>query len=103
MSDFKNNLAAFAQATDNQLYDVEWNDGDWMIEAVETQESIDDFVAASRNYAEATNPVHGIIAGFPFVAFRKIQVRRGDQRRELSVIDFGDRRVAIDANLDHYV
>lgn len=103
MSNFETNLAAFAAATNSQLYDAEWNGGDWMVEAIETQESIDDFVTASRSYAEATNPVHGTIAGFPFVAFRKVQVRRGNQRRELSVIDFGDRRVAIDANLDQYV
>jgi len=102
MSNFETNLAAFAAATNNDLFDPSFGEGEWLIEAVETQETIDDFVAASANYAEATPARHGEIAGFKFVAFKTVQLRRGMPRRELSVIDFGDRRVAIDANLWSY-
>ena len=59
MSDFKNNLAAFAAATNSELFDPTFRDGEWMVEAVETQETIEDFVAASANYAEATPARHG--------------------------------------------
>lgn len=95
-------LAAFGAATNNNLYDAEWNGGTWMVEAVETRETIDDFVAASSKYAECTREKFGEVAGFKFVAFREIQVRKGDARRQLSVIDFGDVRFAIDADLTSY-
>jgi hypothetical protein len=95
-------LAAVAAATNNEIYDSDFCGGDWMVEAVETRETIEDFVAASNNYAECTAEKFGEIAGFKFVAFSRVQLRKGDKRRPLSVIDFGDVRFALDADLtDH--
>jgi len=60
-----NDIIAFASATNGELYDT---DDGWMIEAVETQESIDDFIGASESYSERSVAHRGVIAGFPFVA-----------------------------------
>lgn len=98
----KEKLQAFAAATNNELYDADYNGGEWMIEAVETRETIDNFVEASNGYAECTREKFGEIAGFKFVAFAKVQVRKGDQRRQLSVIDFGDVRVALNCDMSDY-
>jgi hypothetical protein len=92
-------LAALAAATENEIYDADFNGGDWMIEAVETHESLDDFIVASKNYNSCTREKLGEIAGFRFIAFSEIQPRKGDRRRQLSVIDFGDVRYALDCDL----
>jgi hypothetical protein len=101
-SEADQSLRAFAAATNSELYDPDYSGGQWMIEAVETQETIADFVAASASYQEATAPKFGQIAGFKFVAFSKVQARKGDQRRELSVIDFGFARFALNADLTNF-
>lgn len=93
---------ALAAATNNELYDPEYNGGEWMIEAVETRETIENFVEASNSYAECTREKFGEIAGFKFVAFAKVQLRKGHQRRQLSVIDFGDVRYALDCDLTDF-
>ena len=92
-------LAAFAAATNEDLYDAEYG---WMVQAVETSETIQNFVEASNGYNECTREKFGEIAGFRFVAFEEVQPRKGDQRRALSVIDFGDIRIAIDADLTDF-
>lgn len=96
-------LAAFAAATNNELYDAEYNGGEWMCGAIETMETIEDFVQASNGYNECTREKFGEIAGLKFVAFSKIQPRKGDPRRSLSVIDFGDVRIAVAADLTYFV
>lgn len=95
-------LKTLAAATNNEIYDPEYMDGEWMVEAVETRETLDDFVIASNNYAECTREKFGEIAGFKFVAFSKVQVRKGSQRRALSVIDFGDVRYALDCDMTDF-
>lgn len=95
-------LQAFAAATGNQLFDLDYNGGEWMIGAVETRETIENFVEASNHYNECTREKFGEIAGFKFVAFSQVQPRKGDQRRQLSVIDFGDVRYALDCDLTDF-
>lgn len=96
------NLIKFAAATKNELFDPEYNGGEWMIGAVETHETIEQFVGASKNYASCTNDKFGEIAGFKFVAWREVQPAKGKQRRALSVIDFGDVRFALDCDLTDF-
>lgn len=96
-------LQAIAAATNNGIYDAEFHGGEWMVEAVETQESIEDFVAASANYAECTREKFGELAGMKFVAFAKVQVKKGAERRQLTVIDAGECRFAIDCDLTSYL
>lgn len=96
-------LQAFAAATNNELFDADYNGGEWMIEAVETHETIDHFVEASNGYNECTREKFGEIAGFKFVAFNKVQLCKGDQRRQLSVIDFGAVRYALNCDLTDFI
>lgn len=95
-------LNRFAAATNNELFDPEWKGGEWMVNAVETRETIEDFIKSSASWNECSTPRRGEIAGFPFITWTKVQARRGDQRRELSVIDLGDVRFAIDADLTNF-
>ena len=97
-------LKKFANATNNELFDADYGDGEWMVDAVETHETIGSFIESSNLWAEkSTNMESGEIAGFKFVSWNKVQVRKGDQRRSLSVIDFGDIRFALETNLSNFV
>ena len=96
------NLNKFAAATKNEIYDPEWQGGEWMVEAVETHETIEQFAESSANWASCTKDKFGELAGFKFVAWSEVQVAKGKQRRQLSVIDFGDIRVALNCDLTDF-
>ena len=97
-------LKHFAKATENDdIYDPDWKGGTWMVGAVETQESIDDFLKSSKFWCEKTTPISGGIAGLPAVCWVKAQVMKGDQHRSISVVDFGNCRVEIDADLSEFI
>jgi hypothetical protein len=96
------NLKKFAEATNNELFDPEYKNGEWMIEAVETHETIEQFIESSSRWSERSAVKRGNIAGFPFVAWKSIQTAHGVSRRQMSVIDLGDVRFAIDADLTNY-
>jgi hypothetical protein len=102
MSNAQQNIAAFAAATNNELFDADYKGGTWMIDAVQTSETIDQIIDSAKNWAEKSTPTHGVIAGFPFVSYSKMQARRGDARRSLSVVDFGDVRYVLECNLSHF-
>lgn len=95
-------LKAFAIATNNEIFDTDYNGGEWMIEATETHEAIENFVEASNGYNSCTREKFGEIAGFRFVAFSEVQPRKGDRRRALSVIDFGEVRFVLDCDLTDF-
>ena len=103
MTNFSDKLKALSLATKGDIYDHEYKGGVWMHSEVETQETLADFEAASRKYAECSKPLHGEIAGMQFLAFAKVQARKGDVRQSLSIIDFGDRRIAINENLNEFI
>lgn len=97
------NLAAFAEATNNELFDTDSRFEEWMVEAVETQETLENFIESSKGWAEKSVKMEsGEIAGFKFISWNKVQVRKGEQRRSLSVIDLGDARYAIDTDLSYF-
>ena len=92
MTNFDQKLAALEAALPDLL-----DAGAWLVEAVETADTLADFVEASNHWAECSaKMLHGEVAGLMFVAWPKVQVSKGEPRRALTVIDFGDRRVAID-------
>lgn len=99
-------IKAFAAATRGELYKTKLDQNGepwgWMVKAVETSETIEDFLEAAKNYRECSAPKRGEIAGFPFVAFSSVQPRRGMPRRALSVVDFGERRMALDVDLTFF-
>ena len=60
------NLIKFAEATNSDLYDPEWQGGQWMIQAVETHETIEQFIESSKKWKEFGSFITGKIAGFKF-------------------------------------
>ncbi len=54
-----------------------------------TRDSIEDFIAASNSYAEAGKVYRRTVDGLPTVMIESCQVRRGDPRRDVHIIDFG--------------
>lgn len=99
----KENLIKFGIATNNELFDKDYKDGEWMVRAVETHETIDNFVESSKKWVEKSKEKTGEIAGFRFVAWANCQAAKGQPRKELSVVDFGDIRFAIDADLTNFI
>lgn len=95
-------LAAFASATNNELFDPEYKGGEWMVEAVETHETLEMWEESSKGWNEHTAMKTGEIAGFPFRAWKQVQAVKGQQRRAMSVVDFGDVRFAIDTDLTDF-
>lgn len=90
-------LAAFADATKrHDIYDPAYDGGSWMVEAVETHETLEQFQHSSNGWIECSKDVRGEVAGLPFIGWSKMQAHKGMPRRSLSVIDFGDIRYAID-------
>ena len=89
-------LIKFAAATNNEIYDQEYKNGEWMYYTTETHETFDNFVDSSDKYwNESTKAKFGEIAGFKFLAFSEMQIKKGAPRHSLSIVDFGDIRVAI--------
>lgn len=88
-------LAAFAAATNNELFDAEWQGGEWMVNAVQTAETLAEWEESSRNWNERTAMKSGEVAGFPFRAWSRAQPLKGMPRESISVIDFGDYRFVI--------
>lgn len=92
MTNANEKLAALEAALPDLL-----DGGSWMVEAVETADTLSDFESASQGWAECSSQtIRGTVAGMPFVAWEQVQVRKGDRRRPLAVIDLGDKRVALD-------
>lgn len=99
-------LAAFSAATNNELFDVDLQkDGTpygWQVEAVETHETLEMWEESSKGWNERSAMKSGEIAGFPFRTWAKCQAVKGQQRRSMSVVDFGDVRFAIDTDLTNF-
>lgn len=89
------NLKKFAAATNNKLFDADYNGGEWMVDAVETQETLGQWEESSKVWNERTTMKTGEIAGFPFRAWKSAQTMKGKPRRSMSVVDLGDVRIAL--------
>lgn len=89
------NLTAFAAATNNELFDADYKDGEWMVEFVETQETLDMFQESAKGWNERSAMDSGEIAGFKFISWKNAQAVKGHPRQSMSVIDLGDVRIAL--------
>lgn len=89
------NLKKFAAATNNELFDADYKGGEWMVEAIETQETLKMWEESSSGWKESTDMKTGEIAGFPFRAWKIAQAMKGQPRQSISVIDLGDVRIAL--------
>ena len=67
------NLKKFAAATNNELFDAEYEGGEWMCEHVETQETLEQWEESSKGWNERTAMKTGEIGGFPFRAWKNVQ------------------------------
>ena len=88
-------LKKFADATKNEIYDQDYYGGKWVAEYVETHETLEDFEAGSRQWNERSVMKSGAIAGLKFISWKLAQARKGQPRRSMSVVDFGDIRIAL--------
>lgn len=95
-------LQALHDATGGDLYDADYEGGTWMVTATETADTLDQFVAASENWNELGCVREYRVAGLRAVYFGEAQARKGDTRRELTVIDLGDLRVAVAADVSEW-
>lgn len=89
------NLKKFAAATNNELFDADYKGGEWMVEAVETQETLEQWEESSKGWNERTAMKTGEIAGFPFRSWKSAQTVKGQPRQSMSVVDLGDARIAL--------
>lgn len=90
-------LQTFARATTNQIYDAERNDP-WLVAVQETKETIGQFITRVGSWHNNTMEV-GVLAGLPFVCWPA----RGYPLGPFSVIDFGQCRYMIQADLMKFV
>lgn len=93
-------LKKIDEATHGVLYNASC--GGWMVKAIETTETLTDFEAELKNYAEHGKIQRGKLAGFDFVYFGLVQVVKGHPRFILSVIDLGGVRFSLNENLTCY-
>jgi hypothetical protein len=98
--ELKKALLKIDEATHGDLYD--FSCGGWMVNAIETTETLADFEAEAKNYAEHGKIQRGKLAGFDFVYFGLVQVVKGHPRFILSVIDLGGVRFSLNENLNYY-
>lgn len=103
ISQFEQALEKFIEATGDAIYDPFWDkSAPWMVDAVETQETLEQFIESSHQWNERSGYQRGDINGVPFIYWSRVQINKGDSRRELSLVDFGDRRIALDFNATDY-
>lgn len=81
---------------DKDLFDGEYNKNDWSCTAVETQETLGNYDDSRGEWSEVAGRVEGAVAGFKFIGWVTVQIKKGQARRSLTVIDFGDFRMALD-------
>lgn len=96
-------LQAISEATGGDVYDHEYQGGMWMMEAIRTHETFEQFIESSKNWNETCAMKRGTVGGCPFIVWKNMQPRKGAARRSLAVIDLGDVRYAIDAELNDFV
>ena len=96
-------IAAFAAATNNELFDTHPLINEWSIDAVETHETLEQWLESSQEWRERSLEKRGEIAGFQFLAWKSAQPVKGQPRRSISVVDFGDVRFALETDLSNFV
>lgn len=81
--------------TDQQITEI-FSDAfglfDNIAQLIWTRDTIDDFIAAAKNYSECKRVERGEESGYPNLELAGVQVQRGDQRRTLYIVDFGPAR-----------
>tara|TARA_R110000751_G_scaffold301726_1_gene415014 strand:- start:376 stop:666 length:291 start_codon:yes stop_codon:yes gene_type:complete len=60
---------------------------------IKTHETIDDWIASRANWAERGEADVDVHNGTPYAYFEGVQVAKGQQRKDICVIDCGDYRL----------
>ena len=93
-------FTAVSKVAENSLgfmmFDKDYKGGQWEISAVETQETLADFDNSKNNWAECSGRIEGTAAGFKFLGWVNVQVKKGQARQSITVIDFDDFRIVLD-------
>lgn len=66
-------LLSIHNAVTANRYTASWGDNDWMGDAVQTAETLNDFIASSRDYAECSVMKRGMIGDIPFIVWKNVQ------------------------------
>lgn len=94
-----NGYEKIASASNGEVYDNVYG---WMWSATETAETIEEFICSSRNWRESSALKRGKIAGFDYAYWSSVQATKGQTREPLSVIDFGEIRVAVRGDITEW-
>jgi hypothetical protein len=65
------------------------------VNVIFTRDTLDSFAEASKNYAECNKPRYESAEGYKALCLDRAQVRKGDQRRDVVVVDFGTVRAVV--------
>ena len=82
----------------NFLFDPDYKGGEWMVSAVETQEALADWDDSKKYWNQCAGRLEGEVAGFKFLGWSKVQMVKGESRRSITVIDFGNFRMVLDCD-----
>ena len=94
-------IMRFAEATGWDLID---EDGENMgYEIVLVRDTLEGFEEGSRYFNECAGFKKATVAGFPVLTCQRLQVKKGDTRTALSVVDLGEWRMSIDDDVSIYV
>lgn len=87
--------------SDGEIYDVDY--GDWTVDhAVETKETLDDFMESSRSWNETGVLFAGKYGDFDFIGWDSVQVSKGQSRNPLTIMDLGDYRITFRGDIYDY-
>jgi hypothetical protein len=93
MNKYDDMYKKFSDSTpDNNLYE----ENNWLIGAVETGETLQDFENSRKSWNECKSRTEGELSGFKYLCFSGVQIKKGDIRRAMTVVDFGELRVVLD-------
>ena len=92
-------LIAEFLAAQNQYCPIEFEDGEFSISEVRTRDTLEDFRSASKFWAEASTPLDFKFGKFDCLFFKLCQPKKGMQRTELCIVDFGDFRSVFKENI----
>ena len=94
-------ILRFAEATGWDLID---EDGENMgYEIVLVRDTLEGFEEGSRYFNECAGFKKATVAGFPVLTCQRLQVKKGDTRTALSVVDLGEWRMSIDEDVTDYL
>tara|TARA_R100000963_G_scaffold31696_1_gene23135 strand:- start:163 stop:546 length:384 start_codon:yes stop_codon:yes gene_type:complete len=94
-------IMRFSEATGWDLIDEEGDNMGHQI--VMVRDTLEGFEEGSRYFNECAGFNKTVVAGFPALICPRLQVKKGDTRTALSVVDLGEWRMSIDEDVTDYL